>query len=433
MAFTYNNTSVPFDANQPLPLMDIHQFVGAFQYPIDQIYIDKFWDGINDHDQWIIVDYEMLHWLGYDNIRDIDNKMQYRSLLESRFNQPNDYDLISKADERVITDHHVKLALNTIIVKARVFKKTLMMIHTTRAETVRDCYLLLEEIKVDYLQYSHKAKEHNTYLTMQKTKADADQRIRDLEQQLEDVSITFNISDEPVERGEHVYILTNKRYYKQCMFKIGKSIDLKSRLVSYNTGAAIEEDDMFYVAKIATFDARGLEKNLHTALQNYHLRKEWFRIPYRHIETIINIVTRQQALLCNTINELINQGFDDIENVPLEQFNKQPVEVHLPEAIHSTDATKQVCNMCGKDPTAIKPVRTVAYEKGALLKLCAVKAIIPRMTSSKLLQLNEAFVSERRHICKYCKKLHHVGCCDKYKRLERSSCVYICNAKIVQK
>ncbi|ETK79818.1 hypothetical protein L915_14347, partial [Phytophthora nicotianae] len=73
-------------------------FVGAFQYPIDQIYIDKFWDGINDHDQWIIVDYEMLHWLGYDNIRDIDNKMQYRSLLESRFNQPNDYDLISKAD-----------------------------------------------------------------------------------------------------------------------------------------------------------------------------------------------------------------------------------------------------------------------------------------------------------------------------------------------
>ncbi|KAG7376507.1 hypothetical protein PHYPSEUDO_013289 [Phytophthora pseudosyringae] len=245
MALTYNSIDLAFDQQSPLELMDIYQFVKTFQYPIEQLYIDKFWNGINKND-WIVVDYDMLRWMGYESGCD-DIKKQYHKLLQdNKFIQSTDYGIVT--NDELGRDLNVPLDSNSsevrkepsehiidsgaqkdiIVVRARFFKESLMMLHTKRAETILKYYLLLEAIVMEFMRYAYAVKEHNSVLTIQS-----------LQKQIETgKELPFEISSNPIQCNEYVYVLTNKRYYREHMFKIGKSINPKNRLISYNTGSA---------------------------------------------------------------------------------------------------------------------------------------------------------------------------------------------------
>ncbi len=106
MALIYNNISYAFDATKPLELMDIHKFIETFQYPINKLYIDKFWNAISN-DAWVMVDYDMLKRIGYASVRDRQNREKYLKLLSSRFEQLKDYEVLS---EKELHNRHLKVA-----------------------------------------------------------------------------------------------------------------------------------------------------------------------------------------------------------------------------------------------------------------------------------------------------------------------------------
>jgi len=310
----YNSTTISIAEDEPMELMNVNSFVEVFKYDIDKLYIDKFWNSLNNN-EWVVIDYDMLKWIGYTNARDTDKKKYYLQMLKNNFTTGKDYDMISQVDVRIgVLKHPNK---NTIIVHPRTFKKTLMMLRTEKSESIRDYYLMLEDILLDYVRYSKFQSEHNSNLQILK-----------LERKLiTNAQLPFDIDTEPVVCNEFVYVLTNQKYYKQCLFKIGKSVNLKNRLVTYNTGAAIKADEMFYLAKIPTFDCSALEKLIHQALDQYRFRKEWFHLPQHHMFEIIKLVLAQQIALRDKINKLMENGFDNIRFIPLESFDEFNTEL----------------------------------------------------------------------------------------------------------
>lgn len=45
--------------------LDINEFLIEMKYDIDKIYIDKFWDSIQD-EKWLYIDDNMLEWMGFN-------------------------------------------------------------------------------------------------------------------------------------------------------------------------------------------------------------------------------------------------------------------------------------------------------------------------------------------------------------------------------
>jgi len=316
-AFSINNIELQMSDDKAVNALDIIDFIGQFKYDIDKLYIDKFWNSIQNNG-WIVVDYAMLRWIGYACKRDADNKKKYDKTLNDNFSKGDDYHLVSP-NNNYILDLKVQNK-NTIIVTSETFKSSLMMLRTERAKTIRKYYLMLERIMFDYMKYTKLVSDHNSALTIK----NASDTIRDLQNQLlESKKITFDIDTTPVRRKEYVYVLTSKRYYKQHLFKIGKTINPNQRLHGYNTGSAFADDEMFYVAKIPTFDCGGLEKQLQCALKSYHHSKEWFRIPQKYMTKIINLINIEQKSFNDEINSQLNEGFGNIENIPLNDFMNQ--------------------------------------------------------------------------------------------------------------
>jgi T5orf172 domain/MSV199 domain len=338
----YNSKTLTLDEDHH-ELLDIYEFIKIFQYPIEKLYIDKFWNGINN-DEWIIVDYDMLRWMGYANARDTDKKKKYKHLLEDHFNEHIDYDTMSECDVR-IGALKGPIKKNTIIVRAKIFKKSLMMLRTERASIIRDYYLMVEEILIDYMKYTHVVTIRNSQFELraiEQEKAKDTQRIQLLEQQLANAQIQFDVDTTPILQNEYVYILTNKRHYSQYLFKIGKSINPKSRLISYNTASPIADEDMFYIAKIATCDCSSLEKLIHRLLSNFRHRKEWFHIPHHDLKTIINMISRDMTHWIDTIDSIIARGFSDVKPISLNDFDKsiENTEIETKVPVIQTNESK---------------------------------------------------------------------------------------------
>ncbi len=453
-------------------LLDIYGFIETFQYPIDKFIIDRFWNGINN-DEWIVIDYEMLRWMGYRQSRDTDNKKQYLHLLESRFTRSKDYDTTSPAElsQRGAGPPSKKggKVASVVVVKARTFKKSLMILHSSRAEVIRDYYITLEELMLDYLRYTQAIKDHNATLALkaiEEEKAKDAQRIQLLEQQLAEARIEFDVDTTPIPRNEYVYILTNKRHYNQSLFKIGKSINPKSRLISYNTSSPIADEDMFYIAKIATCDCSGLEKLIHRLLANFKLRREWFHIPHRDLISMIKMITQDMTHWIDSVDSIVVRGFNNIEPIPLNEFNSMlektynensdsSIEPEKPKLanesyciVEKTDITNtEIANKRKEHvPQSEERVSTpeshqtnsvndaqdqlkkrIRYRSGASTKLSELKAIDSSITSAKLSNYDNRFEIAKKNICLSCKALHKRGCCSKYNRSKRSTAMFIQN------
>ncbi len=400
MSLIYNDVSYAFNTTKPLELMDIHKFIDTFQYSIDKLYVDKFWNGLR-RVEWVLVDYPLLRWMGYKQARERDNHAEYLNMLRHNFNEEDHFYIASKSD---IEKRGGKPAQrNTIVVRLRVFKKTLMMLRTHKANDVRDYFISVDDLMIDYVDYTQAVKDHNACLI----KAVDAAKIKALEDKLAQTNITFEVSA-PEVPNEFVYILTNKRYFKMHMFKIGKSINTKSRLISFNTSSALAIDDMYYVAAIPTFDGSGLEKLLHRALHGYHYRKEWFHIPHQHMHTIIKLATMQQRDLAKSITDLFQGGFDNI--VDMQQEHIGNLDYQLPIA---------------------EPYPRLKHMPDALTKLNDIKAIYPELTTKKLLNINGAFTSRQIHMCRLCNERHHKNCCNDSTTAHRVKRTIIDNISII--
>lgn len=331
-------------------LLDVISFVKAFKYDIDKLYIDKFWNNINDS-KWLIIDNSMLKWMGYNNNRDRDNKRTYLRLLDRNFIKSEEYDIISGTDIRICV--HMDAPKNTIIVSPNIFKECLMLISTEKARIIRHYYLLIEKIFIDYMKYSNVVIQHNLELEANKYKS----KLAEMES-TQSVMESLRINTKPLEYSEYVYILTTKRYYNLNLFKIGKTINLSHRLISYNTGAVLDDDQCFYVCSIKTSDSRSLEKQLHLMLQNFHYHKEWYRISQIDILSIIKFVSNQQEQLKSHIDTIIQNQLQEKKQLSLDEFiNLSKPKIENGDGYYELD-DKFFCCKCDKDYKSLIRIQT---------------------------------------------------------------------------
>jgi hypothetical protein len=348
LALTYNDHREEYEPTEALTVMDVLSFVSTFKYDIDQLYIDKFWASIDKND-WIAIDYDMLRWMGYNYTRDRKNKEIYLELLANNFVQPKDYDIVSRGEwqHRPVNG----AALNTIVIRARSFKKSLMMIRTERAGQVRDYFLALEELVLDYMKYTNLVSQHNRSLETEKLN-ESIQVYKNKIEQLESTQFEMEallINDAPIEYKEHVYFLTSKRYYNLNLVKIGKTISLKQRLVGYNTGNALTDDQQFYLCDIKTSDSKSLEKQLHCLLNNFHYHKEWYRISQIDLLSIVKFVANQQDQLKSHIDQIIRSQAAAKAPLSLDEFVKlSKPKVEHEGGFYELD-DKFFCSRCNKD------------------------------------------------------------------------------------
>ena len=313
MSLVYNGVPHKYEAGSSVSLMTVLEFVDTFNYDMDKLYIDKFWESLNNND-WIVVDYDMLKWVGYNCCRDRDNKKKYLLMLESSFIAGKDYESVSNRDPRI--SDHVVAQYNTIIVRAKSFKMSLMLIQTEQASRIRNYFITLEEILLDYMKYTTFVAQHNQSIVLSNTIREYKDKldtVKSTHRELESLAMDYT----PLHYSEYVYILTSKRYYDLNLFKIGKTINPKNRLHTYNTGTALSEDEMFYVCKIPTSDSSGLEKQLSKLLRNFNHQKEWYRIQQKDLYDIVDCVLKQQDELKGKISGVIENQSVERERIPI--------------------------------------------------------------------------------------------------------------------
>ncbi len=370
---TFNAVDLRADNASELPMMDVYDFAMAFRYDIDKLYIDKFWHGIND-DAWLIIDRQMLKWIGYNCMKDSDNKKLYMNILSNNFIRGEDFDVVAgpvEFDERVQQSIGGK---NTLIVSTRAFEMSLMMVRTHKASAIRRYFQTLGRIMRDYLTYTRQVNEYNLRLENIQWK----QEVLEYKRIVDDNQCNlFDIDTKPIVPKEYVYILTSKRYYRKSIFKIGKSVRPDKRIISHNTTAATNDDTMFYTHVIPTLDCGALEKTLHALLVRYHHTKEWYRLPHAHLLSIINVIVENQTQVMDIVNKQLREGdFDAVEPLPMTEFASKMQDVIQAERRRSSRSTEQAATS-GTDATpAIDKASTdpVAIEQAALNDTVAMPA-----------------------------------------------------------
>jgi hypothetical protein len=157
--------------NQATNYLSIQEFIKNNQYSINPIYFDRFWETISNK-TWIYIDDELIEWVGY-KMNVITAKQKYMDIIKKNFTENQDYkiynydqvkdifhisqeiyennDAISPFKDRILNNLHNRSLY--IILHPRCFKKSLMMIRTTRANDIRDYYVDIEEIYLDYSKY----------------------------------------------------------------------------------------------------------------------------------------------------------------------------------------------------------------------------------------------------------------------------------------
>ena len=140
--------------NIHLNMLSVKELLNLVNYPINEIYIDKFWDNI-ENGKWIYIDSEMLKYIVYsENI--IKANKNYLNIISSNFEENIEYKSIFSKELQEDSKYLMKYIENTeinthnktkhLMVSSDCFKQSLMLLRTEKAKEIRKYYTELEKI-----------------------------------------------------------------------------------------------------------------------------------------------------------------------------------------------------------------------------------------------------------------------------------------------
>jgi len=234
-----NNNIVKLDINKIINVINIHnamltvkELLILIGYEFNSLYIDKFWENIED-DKWIYINNDMLIYIGYANNDINSSKRKYLNILKGNFEENNDYKLLNlnefKQNSKCPTGHLEYKELNThnkvkyLIVSPDCFKQSLMMIRTEKAKEIRKYYTELEKIFRFYILYQNKYQELKVEThKLQLQEAENILKLKDLklEEEINKNKILHNrmITTQLLEFIEYIYVITTINYAKESIF-----------------------------------------------------------------------------------------------------------------------------------------------------------------------------------------------------------------------
>ena len=350
-------------------MLTVIDFITTTNYPIDKLYIDKFWATLQE-DKLIYVNDELLQWMGFNAktnyhrkdhfLRLLDNNKisyncytneEYREFLESLFGDSKNNSLYPE-----IPTYKNSHGIKHILLTTKSFKRTMMCIDTNNGKSVQDYYLALEDLFKFYIDYQMQYKER--YVQQQLLLKDKEVQenkelllLKDKEVQLKDNELkekdqiiaekdkSINriglLNEEYLsykkysEKKEVLYIGSTLDYARQGLFKVSKTKDVTKRTSTHNSSHPIG-DEFIVFREVQCNDALSLERYSKHLLKSFRPcdGREFYRIPYDLLMKIIDIVENDFNNSENEVNNIINQ-FNEMRknNDEINWTNGLPIEI----------------------------------------------------------------------------------------------------------
>ncbi len=271
----------------------------------DKIYVDKFYHSICDK-KWILVDLEVLKWIGYESLnKEYKNKQKYLDMVSSHFDKEKDFKLLSSAEFNNLDIETINIIFKTdistngnktqyLIISPRCFKESLLMLKTDKASDIRKYYLDLEE-------YFNKYVEYTTNVTIAKLKEE-NEKLKN--QSI--LTVNYLESYKPVQQNSYVYVISSKHYIANNVFKIGHTKYLNDRVKSYKTGRH-SDDNLELIFSMKVVDGKSAEQYIFSKIDQFRETNEMYCINYYMLIEIMNEFKRMEDENTNKINSIISK------------------------------------------------------------------------------------------------------------------------------
>ena len=320
--------------NKTINMLTIRELLDIINYDVNNIYLDKFWNSIED-DKWIYLDNDTILWLGYREIK--RGKEFIIRLLKQYFINIEDYKLLTNSE--FLTENlcsTLKVEQNTneekrgahnkqyIIVSPDCFKELCMHVGTSKAKEIKKYYINLEKVFKFYLEYQ------NQYQQMQNQKIQDKLKSKDKELEEEkkkNIKHTYRIIQEKLlEAFEYIYIAASKSSAELNRFKIGKTKYIDTRVGKYNTGRA-DDDEFYYIYIIKCYDCDLLESLIFNRLSHFQYidrnGKKGNEIYQIHYDTLIQIFKefeQFESTNLKNLNKIFTEYYHTYESLEPKNF-----------------------------------------------------------------------------------------------------------------
>ncbi len=308
-------------------LLSVKSFIRVTNYNIDQLYVDVFWNSLKEK-SWIYLSPELIDMIGFQGVA--SNRMSHcLRLLEKISKLGIEYKLVPSTHEIVClpekegNNSEVKSSRGGhnkkyYILSSRCFKKLLIKANTKYSDKIHDYYLNLEELFFDYTDYQNKyrlakAKRTTEQLMIESKKAaDAlEEKLRVAESKNLRVS-AFIHNMELNQKNDNLYIVTTRQYSQYNLFKVGKTVNIKNRIATYNTGR-VEDDSSFVVWKFKCHSARDLEVRVRQMLGRFAEKssKELYMLHYDYLKMFIERIASGYDEETDAFNDFVRDHLID--------------------------------------------------------------------------------------------------------------------------
>ncbi len=332
-------------------MLTIVKFIEVTKYPIDKLYIDKFWASLHDN-RLIYVDDDLLLWMGFDAAQAFHRKSHFIELLKANAigyleysnDEYNKLLLVSAtADTKLYPLAPTGRGTSTIkhlLLDADSLKLAMMTISKGKGKHVRGYYLNLEKLFKIYIEYQSRFKE----LQYTRQLSETDKKIQALTKEktehegylmrLEAFNRELIEYKQFLAKTECLYVGSTFDQARQGLFKVSKTANLKARnAVHNNTHPYGDEFVILHTIRCRT--ALPLEQRVKHVLQHFRpvSNREYYQLPFsllvRAIEKLDNDLDDEEEL-ANELMDMMSQlklsqhTIDWLEGVPQGIFLLQP-------------------------------------------------------------------------------------------------------------
>lgn len=330
------------------PVLTIKELLNTINYEYNTIFLDKFWQSIND-DMWIYIDDNMLKYIGYMRSEYKKNKHDYLNILKENFEIEIDYKVLflkefgefSKCQklalENVIINEHNKV--KHLIVSPDCFKQSLMLLKTAKSKEIKKYYIELEKVFKFYLEYQNEYRK--------KELENKDNIINELKND-NILKSNFCFQNLKLNREEYIYIASTNKYMNSNIYKIGKTINFQTRIHTYQTGR-FGDDKYHYLYIFKCHNSSILEQYILNKLKIFRyidkdskIHKELFQIDYN---ILLNLIKRTEEFE-NYIISKLNISFDNHMN-NIYTDNKPEIITDIVEFLNKKE--NEYCNKYNYD------------------------------------------------------------------------------------
>jgi phage anti-repressor protein len=336
-------------------LLTIKELLISIGYNSDNLYIDRFWNSIQD-DKWIYLDRELILWLDYKDVK--VGKEKIIKFLKRYFTEDDNYKILNN-EEFDINNFCFSSAVKQkyeeekrgahnkqyIIVSPDCFKELCMYVGTSTSKEIKKYYIELEKVFKFYLEYQNEYRKYELESIINEQKEILDSTIKNTKLDKHKMLI------EKFKNKQCIYIIEVHLENELNLIKIGSTKNIYDRISAMNSSYSCEcilldiyecETNYREIEQYILTN-KDIKKNLYKEKINNVMPKEIVKLSeYFNYEQLINII--QDSIKTNIyltpvqllekqkmdlVNRLLDNGYNPnlFENFTINIITKHEVEL----------------------------------------------------------------------------------------------------------